>query len=495
MKTYRLYIFIFIALLAFLSCSKKTTESDNTTVKTPRFLPASGTYEEGQYMSIQCGTEDAEIRYTVDMTEPNLSSPIYTQSLVMPDFFINNSNYCRIKAKAFRPDLLPSVTVNATYTINYENTVATPLITPASGTFDYSPITLTISCITPGAQIRFTDDGTEPNYTSFLYAVPIHLTGNKNIKAKAFKAGMNSSNIAATNITQRIYEVGYIQYSNSIIGLEVEGDYAYLADNEGFLRIIDISNLSTLEENGNIFLFGFPRAVKVRNNLAYVLTTSGLNIIDVSNPATPVSIGSTSGFAAGTDLALDGNYAYTSDFYDGLYIFDISNPESPTQVGHLDTTGMCRGIDISGNYAYVADMGPGIRIINITNPTAPVLVSTADTPGQAWSVKVSGNYAYVADTSSGLSIINISNPVAPLLVSNNDTSDICIAVDVSGNKAFCADGYVGLRIVDISNPANPAQLGYCGTEDSATDVKVVGSYAFVADQMGGMRIIYCGIGQ
>jgi len=80
---------------------KKTTETDNTTCKNPKFSPSSGTYNPDQLVSIQCGTEDAEIHYTVDMTEPDLQSPLYTQPLVIPDIFINFLGRIEILVRKF----------------------------------------------------------------------------------------------------------------------------------------------------------------------------------------------------------------------------------------------------------------------------------------------------------------------------------------------------------------------------------------------------------
>src|SRR5687768_11247915 len=59
----------------------------------------------------------------------------------------------------------------------------------------------------------------------------------------------------------------------------------------------------------------------------------------------------TSGLARG--VALSGNYAYVADRNGGLQVIDVSNPASPQRVG--GSSGVPWGVAVSGNYAYLAE--------------------------------------------------------------------------------------------------------------------------------------------
>jgi Ca2+-binding RTX toxin-like protein len=61
-----------------------------------------------------------------------------------------------------------------------------------------------------------------------------------------------------------------------------------------------------------------------------------------------------------------GNYAYVADYTSGLQIIDISNPTTPTLKGNYDTSGYARGVQVVGNYAYVADDDKGLQIIDVS---------------------------------------------------------------------------------------------------------------------------------
>jgi hypothetical protein len=65
---------------------------------------------------------------------------------------------------------------------------------------------------------------------------------------------------------------------------------------------------------------------------------------------------------------VEGNYAYVADRTSGLAIIDVSNPASPGTPVYMDTSGSAYGVTVVGNYAYVADYASGLAIINISRP-------------------------------------------------------------------------------------------------------------------------------
>lgn len=155
------------------------------TVASPVFSPAAGTYTSAQSVTITSATSAAEIRYTTDGSEPTTSSSLYTAPIT-----INTTT--TVKAKAFKSGMTASVTATATYTISSTQTVASPVFNPAGGTYT-STQSVTITCATSGAQIRYTTDGTEPTASSALYSAALTISSTTTVKAKAFVSGMNSS--------------------------------------------------------------------------------------------------------------------------------------------------------------------------------------------------------------------------------------------------------------------------------------------------------------
>ncbi|HUO40030.1 MAG TPA: chitobiase/beta-hexosaminidase C-terminal domain-containing protein, partial [Mycobacterium sp.] len=67
-----------------------------------------------------------------------------------------------------------------------------PKITPDAGTYG-SAVVVTISSPDPGAQIRYTLDGSAPGPQDPLYSQPITVTGPTVVRARAYKDGMTRS--------------------------------------------------------------------------------------------------------------------------------------------------------------------------------------------------------------------------------------------------------------------------------------------------------------
>lgn len=97
-----LFWFLVFILLSSSGCSDKTTEPLPSVAK-PVFNIGSGVYAEPQTVSITTATEEAEIRYTIDESEPTESSELYTAQVTIATDTI-------LKARAFKEGWEPSET-------------------------------------------------------------------------------------------------------------------------------------------------------------------------------------------------------------------------------------------------------------------------------------------------------------------------------------------------------------------------------------------------
>jgi hypothetical protein len=166
-------------------------------VATPTFSPATGTFTSAQSVTLSCATAGATIRYTTNGNDPTESSPVYSSAIPV-------SSTTTIKAKAFKDGMTASAVATATYTIAITpppvETVATPTFNPAAGTYT-SAQSVTLSCATAGASIRYTTNGSEPTSSSPVYSSAIPVSSTTTIKAKAFKDGMTASTVVSATYT------------------------------------------------------------------------------------------------------------------------------------------------------------------------------------------------------------------------------------------------------------------------------------------------------
>jgi hypothetical protein len=136
-------------------------------------------------------TNEAGIRYTLDGSEPTEESQEYTGPVTIDQTVV-------LQARAFFPGWTPSPILKAEYAIT--GAVAEPKFSVRPGVYA-SPQRLEITSATPGAQIRYTTDGTDPTPSSDLYTGPIDIGASITLYAQGFKDGWEPSPILAAGYT------------------------------------------------------------------------------------------------------------------------------------------------------------------------------------------------------------------------------------------------------------------------------------------------------
>jgi len=186
----------------------------------------------------------------------------------------------------------------------------------------------------------------------------------------SFKAMENNGAWSEEVTTILIVEIqGHYDTAGSAVDVAMMGDYAYVADWDQGLIIIDITNKGDPQEAGQYDTAGEAKSVAVSGDYAYIADgENGLVIVDISDPANPALVGSYNTAGNSWDVAVNGDYVYVADDENGLVIVDISDKPNPVLKGQYDTAGYMWGVTVSGDYAYVADGDNGFGIIEITSP-------------------------------------------------------------------------------------------------------------------------------
>lgn len=155
----------------------------------PTASPAAGAYT-GQVTVTLSALAGATIRYTTTGSDPNTSSPIYTQPLVL-------STTTTLKAKAFHPDYTTSTTSTQIYTL----TLDAPTLSLQSGA--YAPgEAVVITHPDPDATIRLTLNGADPTAADPSIASGTSLTlGGFTLRVRAFRSGATDSAVSQATYT------------------------------------------------------------------------------------------------------------------------------------------------------------------------------------------------------------------------------------------------------------------------------------------------------
>lgn len=260
-------------------------------------------------------------------------------------------------------------------------------------------------------------------------------------------------------------------------------DYALLGAFTG-LSVISLSD-SGFSEVG--FVPGNAsnwREITAVGDYAYVVSEGGggLQIVDLSGLPDSISLAATQtayfnrGHIIGRDIYSDNPYIYVmgSNTVGGVMIFDVSNPVSPVQVGSYNPS-YVHDAHIRGDRLYAARLGSGLDIVNISNRSAPFFLAHIDHPSQfthsSWTTE-DQRHLFVTDEVDGLTarIWNIEDLSNIELVAEYSANLQSLVHNpyIDGDFAYISHNTEGLRIVDLADPTLPVEVGYYDTYHGAS---------------------------
>ena len=192
-------------------------------------------------VTLTCSTENAVIHYTLDGTDPDVSSTVYISPFTLSD----NTT---VKAIAIKDDKTSAIVTKV-----YEAPEQTIVTEPEIIITENGEVTLVNS--TDGATIYYTTDGTNPSTSSQVYSEAFVIASGTTIKAIAVKNNVQSLIVSKTYTAAK----NYVYYG--IISGTLETTVH--ATDEGLdISEASISALTKKEATSNAGTFAFVAAQK-----------------------------------------------------------------------------------------------------------------------------------------------------------------------------------------------------------------------------------------
>jgi WD40 repeat protein len=216
--------------------------------------------------------------------------------------------------------------------------------------------------------------------------------------------------------------------------LDPTGQTAYVATGSYGLAIVDASDFEHPVLEGQIQLPGNSTDVAVDPNLkvAAVASTTGLNLVDVSNPQQPQLLQTVSVDTAlvrvkdGIAYAAVGGQIQAFDLLTGDLLQTLSV-----------TSNSITALALDGPFLYILDAGNTLKIVDLSNPLmvargSVTLASGATLASGSGALVVGNGVAYIGVTRflnpplgalSGYITAEVSNPDSPKAISGEPSSD------------------------------------------------------------------------
>ena len=260
-----------------------------------------------------------------------------------------------------------------------------------------------------------------------------------------------------------------------------DGNYLFVtvetSHNQFALQLVDVSNPAQPVEVGSPMNFpGVPSNAEqytysvVNNNHLYIIGFQRILVYDVSTPTAPSLI---------QNLPATGGASFSARFYENhLYVtriladrIDIYDASTPGSLSFVHTINAPNNndvfdLEIVDDILYVGVSDEELSIYNVSTPTAPVLLQTINLPFNRWRALklIAGQYLYAA-THSELTVFNVLDPTNPVAISSLNAGlgevpgsfnplENCMIL--LRNSLIFADQFDNiLHYIDVSNPAVP----------------------------------------
>ncbi len=284
--------------------------------------------------------------------------------------------------------------------------------------------------------------------------------------------------------------------------LAVRGEYAYVADGPGGLRVFDVAAIENKGFSERIVtapVSPLGQDTRVRTRWAAAVASPTTLAVDPARARRPEN--------EEQPIHPMYGYLYVADREEGLILVGAGtlldgDPRNNflQRAVTFNPDGALTGainLTIAGHFAYVLTER-GLSVVSVEDPLRPALTATLGPPHlvRPRAAAVQLRYAFVVDD-EGLKVLDVTRldrpvPVAGAAVPFADARNIYVA----RTWAFVAAGAQGMAVVDVERPERPGPPRFYdggGLMNDVNDVKVamtnVSLYAYVADGRNGLRVL------
>lgn len=261
----------------------------------------------------------------------------------------------------------------------------------------------------------------------------------------------------------------------------------------GGVTLFELHEDGSLQVVSELDLNGDPRNALFHDDYLLVEDNDlGLQVVDISDPTTPLFVTYLQFFVDHSDMAIRTPYLYVPAYLWGLQIFDISDPTSPIHVnlgmGVYDSRHT--SIEIVGDLAYITSGTGHLIVYDLgSDPVHPVEIGRMGTLSYPLDVAISGDTGYLATREDGLVVFDCSSPEDPWIVSTYPTPDWATNIRVARNVAYLAVKNMGIRILDVTDRSRPHHLGFVLDGVSAQDLELDETKLIAALNYDGLAVL------
>jgi hypothetical protein len=234
--------------------------------------------------------------------------------------------------------------------------------------------------------------------------------------------------------------------------IAVSGTLAVVADGGSGIHVVDVTDPSTMMIRSTVDAV-FAASATLTGTTACFADGDTLKVVDVADPDAASLVGSLVLPALAFDVEARGSLAFVADFTSGVQVIDVSTPASPLLVTTIDTPDYSTAVSLAddgGPFLYVGD-AQYVLVVDIADPSAPVIRGAVESADQIWALEAVGDggprtIVYVANAVAGVQVVDVSDPDAPILVGSMVAGNVQGVARV-GSLVYAATSANGVRVL------------------------------------------------
>ena len=275
-------------------------------------------------------------------------------------------------------------------------------------------------------------------------------------------------------------------YGESGNGVVVSGEYAYIFDGYDAFEIIDITNTSNPNRVGFISNFNCSPldALHIHGNFAFIASSCGIEVIDISNPTHPESIKKYDTIYA-KDLAVVNDIVFVAGGYEGLTIHNFSDPTNPQQISSLNFGYTTFEISFLENVVYLSNEQNGLTIVDVTDVFNPTVIPNSLSFLSNGILEAFDDRLYMVTEENKLLINAIINPYTLSPLSVFYIGGMALDIAIKDDYVYLANFLDGIVVFDVSDVNNPSLISRVSIGNRTKRLFINDHYLYVIVEYSG----------
>jgi hypothetical protein len=260
--------------------------------------------------------------------------------------------------------------------------------------------------------------------------------------------------------------------------------YGYLADHDGGLITLDLHDANSISQAWAGYQAHLALDVVVDGQRAYLANEcAGLQILDVSDPREPVSLGrfdtlgskETHTATARDSFAFSGMSGITGRRF--LRVLNVLDPANPTLVAQESCFNPPQDYVLRDSLLYLAEEYQ-FQVFNVARPREPALMGSCTLTSYASDLHVSDTVAFMSGLP--LTIVSVAQPANPRILSTWNRG--VMGLDVVDTVLYAVGQNAQFWTLSVADPSLPRPLDSITLPSyDGADVAVIGSTAYASE--------------